>query len=29
MNKECQEEITLVEADCLLDTIEHYLRKHK
>jgi hypothetical protein len=29
MNKECRDELTLVEADCLLDTLESYLRKHK
>ena len=29
MSKECHEEITLVEGDGLLDTIETYLRKHK
>ncbi len=29
MNKECHDEVTLVEANCLLDTIENYLRKYK
>ncbi len=29
MNKECRDEVTLVEANCLLDTIENYLRKYK
>ncbi|CAF3689708.1 unnamed protein product [Adineta steineri] len=29
MNKECRNEVTLVEADSLLDTLENYLRKHK
>jgi hypothetical protein len=29
MNKECRDEITLVEANCLFDTIENYLRKYK
>lgn len=29
MNTECRDEITLVEANCLLDTIENYLRKYK
>ncbi len=29
MNKECHDEVTLVEADCLLDTLENYLHKHK
>jgi hypothetical protein len=29
MNKECHDEVTLVESNCLLDTIENYLRKYK
>lgn len=29
MNQECQDEITLVEGDYLLETIENYLGKHK
>ncbi|UJR30584.1 hypothetical protein I4U23_018111 [Adineta vaga] len=29
MNDECREELTLVEADGLLDTLENYLCKHK
>lgn len=29
MNQECQEEITIIETNCLLETIENYLRKHK
>ena len=29
MAAECREELTLVEADTLLDTIEAYLQKHR
>lgn len=29
MNEECRDTVTLVEADCLLDTLENYLHKHK
>ncbi|CAF4827248.1 unnamed protein product [Rotaria sp. Silwood1] len=29
MNDECRDTVTLVEADCLLDTLENYLHKHK
>jgi hypothetical protein len=29
MNKECRDEVTLVEANCLSTTIENYLRKYK
>ncbi|CAF3369529.1 unnamed protein product [Rotaria socialis] len=29
MNEECRDTITLIEADCLLDTLENYLHKHK
>lgn len=29
MAQECREEITLVEADTLLDTLEAYLQKHR
>ncbi|WAR02768.1 GGNB2-like protein [Mya arenaria] len=29
LSKECREEVLLVDADCLLDTLETYLRKHR
>lgn len=29
MAQECREELTLVEADTLLDTLEAYLQKHR
>ena len=29
MDKECREEVTLIENNSLLQTLEHYLRKHK
>lgn len=29
MAQECKEELTLVEADTLLDTLEAYLQKHR
>ena len=29
MNKECRDEVTLVETDALLDILENYLHKHK
>ncbi|UJR15999.1 hypothetical protein I4U23_002917 [Adineta vaga] len=29
MNKECRDEVTLVENNCLNHTLENYLRKHK
>lgn len=29
MNKECRDEITLIEANCLYEAIEVYLRKYK
>jgi len=29
MNKECRDEVTLVETDGLLDVLENYLHKHK
>ena len=29
MDKECRDEITLVESDHLLDSLETYLHKHR
>ncbi|XP_052245499.1 gametogenetin-binding protein 2-like isoform X2 [Dreissena polymorpha] len=29
LSKECREEVLLVDADCLLETLETYLRKHR
>ena len=29
LSQECREEVVLVDADSLLDTLENYLRKHR
>jgi len=29
LSQECRDEVVLVDADSLLDTLENYLRKHR
>ena len=29
LSNECREEVVLIECDCLMETLENYLRKHR